>query len=814
MKKLGLFLLSVVITLLSAKAQLLSEGFEGTTFPPEGWSAIPSTETNATHHWERIYKEKDSHLSGKAYVEVTTDSSEPEKEEWLITPEVQIPAEGMYSFQFKWYGQKMGFEKYCDLQIRVQENGSTNWVTVWDINNDEQVEASGVVSPWKQWTVYTSDIDLSAWKGKKVKMAFYYTSAPKPLYDGTLYATGLIDIDDVKIDKYVAPVPVVSGTTSYKFENVYIGVRKQGVVTLKNSGGDILKVTGISGLDGTDFSTTLTTDAVALKSGQEMAYYVFYNPTKTGKGNATLNIQTNGGALTVALSGTKTVIPEEYTLESFESGIMPPLGWTNSGWNISKTVAISGLYSAVSGILEQCTLTSPRLDLSGGNHKVVFDFIESYIDETGEAVPVNDFTLEFRQNDGKWEEIWFAKDLIFQEIIRVSVELNSTSDNCYLRWKYTGDFSGGFDSVISDIYFDDIVLPPLYKEGALSPATNPVPANGTGDCSYIGVRLSWEGVLFADGYKLYAGTDPNNPTSLVNGVTLTETSYQTTALAPNTTYYWKVVPYNENEEVTDAAIWNFTTMADQTITVFPYNMDFEGALFPALGWTVYGDGKGWTQNSYYPFNGSNSCSVFLNATQDQEASLQTPLIRLPAEETVAAFWWAKNMPVRLEKQTGNSNLSETTNDNDALFFEIKAVDGEWTELAKTFEEKYWTQAIVSLKDYVGKQVWMRWRYAAKNGYVADAGAALDDFYLGDGGTVNIKEATDGTISAYPTVTTGTVYLRGVSQEMTVQICDLAGNVILKAKNIAKIDISLLRQGVYILSICQNNRLYTTRIIKK
>lgn len=796
------------------QAQILNESFEGTTFPPEGWTAIPSTEVNATKHWERIYREKDNHMSGKAYVEVITDSSEPAKEEWLITPEVEIPSEGVYSFQFKWYGQKVGFEKYCDLQIKVQENGNADWVTIWDINNDEQVEASGVVCPWKQWTVYTSDIDLSTWKGKKVKFAFYYTSAPKPLYDGAMYASGLIDIDDVKIDKYIAPVPVVSGTTSYKFENVYIGVRKQGILTLKNSGKDVLRITGISGLEETDFSTNLAIDAVALKSGEEMSYYVFYNPTMGGLGSVTLNIQTNGGNLDVVLSGSKTIIPEGYTLESFESGIMPPLGWTNSGWKISKTVAISGLYSAVSGILEQCTLTSPRLDLSGGNHKVVFDFIESYIDETGEAVPVNDFTLELKQDDGNWEEIWFAKDLIFQEIIRVSVDLNSTSNNCYLRWRYTGDFSGGFDSVISDIYFDDIVLPPLYKEGALLPAQNPVPKNGMINCSYTDIELSWEGVLFAEGYKLYVGTDQNNPISLVDGATLTETSYKTGVLAPNTTYYWKVIPYNETGEVTDVTVWSFTTMADQTISTFPYNMDFEGDTFPPLGWTVYGDGKGWNQNSYYPFNGKNSCSVFLNASQNQEASLQTSLIQLPTEEIVAAFWWAKNMPVNLEKQSDDSKLTGTDNGNDALYFEIKSADGEWTELAKTFEEKYWSQMVVSLKNYMGKQVWMRWRYAAQNGYSANAGAALDDFYLGNKGMVGIQEAFTGNISVYPTVATEVIYLEGVSLEMTALIYDLTGNVVLEVENTTQINVSSIPQGIYILSICQNNQIYNTRIIKK
>lgn len=404
--------------------------------------------------------------------------------------------------------------------------------------------------------------------------------------------------------------------------------------------------------------------------------------------------------------------------------------------------------------------------------------------------------------------------MIFQEIIRVSVDLNSTSNNCYLRWRYTGDFSGGFDSVISDIYFDDIVLPPLYKEGALLPAQNPVPKNGMINCSYTDIELSWEGVLFAEGYKLYVGTDQNNPISLVDGATLTETSYKTGVLAPNTTYYWKVIPYNETGEVTDVTVWSFTTMADQTISTFPYNMDFEGDTFPPLGWTVYGDGKGWNQNSYYPFNGKNSCSVFLNASQNQEASLQTSLIQLPTEEIVAAFWWAKNMPVNLEKQSDDSKLTGTDNGNDALYFEIKSADGEWTELAKTFEEKYWSQMVVSLKNYMGKQVWMRWRYAAQNGYSANAGAALDDFYLGNKGMVGIQEAFTGNISVYPTVATEVIYLEGVSLEMTALIYDLTGNVVLEVENTTQINVSSIPQGIYILSICQNNQIYNTRIIKK
>ncbi len=806
-------LLAIALLLSSAgltKAQLLNEGFEGEVFPPEGWTIIPTTTPGVTNHWERQSKNSGNELSGKAWIEITSNK-EPAKEELIVTPELQLPSDEVYGLQFKWWAQKIGFDgNQCDFMIKVQEKGSSEWNTIWGIKNKEQVEASGVIFPWKQWTVYSPCIDLSAWKGKSVKFAFCYTSIDQ----ATL---GWIKLDDIIVDRYVAPTPEVSGSTSYIFENVYVGVKKQAVLTLKNSGKDVLKVTGISGLDGTDFSTSLATekDKIALRTDEEAKYYVFYNPTVTGKGSATLTIETNGGKLNVALSGTKTMLPEGYTLESFESGTMPPLGWTNTGWNLSKSIVISGDYSVSSGILEECTLTSPRLDLSAGNHKVIFDFIEDLIDETGTAVPVNDFTLELKVNDKGWEEIWFAKDLIFQEIIRVSVDLRANSNNCYLRWRYTGDFSGGFESIVSDIYFDDIVLPPLYKTGELLAASNPTPASGSQNMEYAGITLTWEGVLFADGYKLYIGTDENNPTSLVNGEALTETSYATGALTPATTYYWKVVPFNASTEVSDVPVWSFTTMADQTITTFPYSMNFDDCTTSLpLGWTAAGDGKGWNVNEYSPFEGKNSCSVFINTSTRGEATLQTPLIQLPEDRFIAAFWWAKNMPIRLKKQTEGDQPKGEDNGNDILTFEIKEVDGEWTELARTFEEEYWTQAIISLDKYANKKVWLRWKYAAENGYAAEAGGSLDNFYIGEEGGLNIRNMQGDQIDIRPVVTKTTIYIEGAAPDMNAILYDIAGNAVRKVTNTDRINIASLPKGMYILSVHQDNRVYNTRIIKK
>lgn len=814
--------LTMALALLMSSASLLnaqtfSESFEGETFPPAGWTTEVTPSTGVTYFWERIYRENGSNMNGKAFAEIrTADGSEPQKQEWLITPEITIPNDGDYSLQFMWYAQKSGFDSgYCKFEVRVQESGSNEWNKLWDIQNDEDVAGSGVTIPWKQWTVYTSDVKLSTYKGKNIKIAFWYQTTPIEKQPGWFYATGCIDIDAIKIDKLPELTAEVSGPTSYKFENVYIGAKKRGGLTLKNNGRATLKVNSISGLEGTDFSTNLNKDAISLQGGEEASYIVYYTPSLTGAGEATLTIETNGGTLNVKLTGTKAMLPEGYTLESFEEATFPPAGWTNTGWKTTEYIAVSGDKSLTNEILTQCTLTSPRLDLSAGNHKITFDFIEDLVDESGDAIPINDFSLEMKTDDGAWGEIWFAKELKFQEIIRVSLDLNTQSNNCYLRWKYTGDFADPTEATISDIYFDDIVLPPLYKDGVLLPSKNPAPKNETTDCAYTGITLSWESVLFADGYKLYIGTDAENPTSFVNGTSVTKTSYATGTLAPATTYYWKVVPFNATAEATEVPVWSFTTMTDQTIATFPYIMNFDECTTAVpLGWTIAGDGKGWNVNQYSPFEGKNSCSVFINTSTSGEATLQTPLIQLPENRLVAAFWWGKNMPINLKKQTEESQLTGTDKDNDILAFEVKEGNGSWTELAKTFEEEYWAQIILPLNNYAGKQLWFRWRYAAQNGYDADAGGAIDNFYIGEESCLNIHTTTDNQLTVYPTVATEAIYIGGAAPEMQATLYNVAGNAVCKVANTDRIDIASLPEGMYILNISQDNRTYKVRIIKK
>ncbi|MDD4677412.1 MAG: choice-of-anchor J domain-containing protein [Candidatus Cloacimonetes bacterium] len=129
--------------------------------------------------------------------------------------------------------------------------------------------------------------------------------------------------------------------------------------------------------------------------------------------------------------------------------------------------------------------------------------------------------------------------------------------------------------------------PPVTGEPPLA-AQNPHPANGAINVP-IGTNLTWiTGGGIVDGYKVYFGTD-NPPTNIVSGVIQTATVYDpANDLNYSTTYYWKIVPFNQFGDAVDCPVWSFTVLADPTVTTYPYEQNFDLVTVPDLppGWTV------------------------------------------------------------------------------------------------------------------------------------------------------------------------------------------------------------------------------------
>lgn len=834
-----------------------SENFESQTFPPAGWEVkgteLPdSLENQSYSHWSLDWNDdKGCSVAGWGCAEVMSYYNEGSagisKEEWLITPEIEVIDAASLSFTF-YCGSSSFFpseKTYGRFLVKVSTDDGASWTDLWDVASQEDIENSGLVWPWNKdvmgnsvaWPKLTPNISLQAYAGKTVKIAFYFQSLIVREYTQATLAVDEIKVGEQELDD----TPAVEGTTSYAFSNAYIGYMVQSEpMTLRNVGYGTLTVSGIEGLDGTDFSTTLNPEQVELKRGEEVSYRINYIPTIDGAKSTVMKINTNGGTLNVNLSGTKVILEEGLTLESFEGDVFPPAGWSrNEGWKTITGVAASGVKSVTVGGMTTCDIVSPRLDLSDGNGKVRFDYIETtseeFIDDP--FLPTTYFVCYYKkETDTDWTELWCSlDDSKYNEWVQKEIEIKDANgnfvigDDVYLRWTYEFEMGdGGFDNmVVTDIYFDNVVLPKLYGEGGQPIAVNtPSPVNGAKDVDYARLTLSWEASLFADGYELSVGTDEANPTSLLDAVRLegnSTISYMIPELAPATTYYWKVVPYNAQGKVENAATWSFTTMADQSIRNFPYTMGFEEGAVPPMGWASNHEGDGiqkWKANDIGPFTGKYSASVWHNYA-GEVSTLTTPVIAVPETgDMVASFVWGGALCNRLEKGYEDEAITELSIDevDDAegtLYLDIRAVDvEEWTPLAYTQDRTKWRHKYVSLADYAGKSVNLRWRFVATENSGASFGGSLDEVFVGDKKdmpTSTVETITQTELSIYPNPTTDYLYWNG--ENATVKVYDLAGKCVKTVIDTDSVSLADLTAGTYIVTVATSDSVSTVRVIK-
>lgn len=223
--------------------------------------------------------------------------------------------------------------------------------------------------------------------------------------------------------------------------------------------------------------------------------------------------------------------------------------------------------------------------------------------------------------------------------------------------------------------------PPATGEPPL-PAQTPVPADGANNV-LISAHLSWvSGGGTVDGYKVYLGTD-NPPTNIVNGTIQTETTYDPADFSYSTIYFWKIVPFNSYGDALNCPVWSFTTMADPTVTTFPYNQNFDSLTPPALplGWTTINannDGYVWETYAGNYQSAPNCVRMRYNSNIAMDDWLVMPPLQLTQNtyykvrfyyratsvdfpEKLALFWGTAATPDGMNNQIFvNANITNVT----------------------------------------------------------------------------------------------------------------------------------------------------------
>jgi len=125
---------------------------------------------------------------------------------------------------------------------------------------------------------------------------------------------------------------------------------------------------------------------------------------------------------------------------------------------------------------------------------------------------------------------------------------------------------------------DDSAL--LSIEAITEAAGNPSPADGAVDVIQ-NASLSWSPGFSGASRDVYFGTD-ENPPKLER---TTGASWEVGKLATSTTYYWKIDEYDADGNLTEGAVWSFTTVIGEATNPDPADQAVEVALDAALSWT-------------------------------------------------------------------------------------------------------------------------------------------------------------------------------------------------------------------------------------
>lgn len=782
---------AVILSLASgAQAQtILDEGFEtgntGSALQPvaagEGWTVVNSYKgENTNYTWHNYYSNPEGEtggtisgaccaaVDGPFYAEsANTDGIGP-REEILLTPELDLNDSYQLQFTFRVSPVNASTNSKYDLQVRVVTDGDLNGAeTVFSIQNEKMLREAGVMDfPIGDWSARTAKVDLSDFKGEKVKLAFVYK-----MYAET---SNVVWLDDVSVKKFTpanGPVPTLS-SNRYMYPQMYIGEKMYSeVITLTNTGRDVLTVSSVDLPAG--FSINGDLSKISLDRYKSVDFQIVYNAQLASATSGEVVLHTNGGDAKVSVSATKQLVPEGYMLETFES-YNPPAGWLNNGWSWTTSAFEGDRSMNCSGGFGACSLRSPRLDLTDGG-KLIFSFYNQFDDEES-PVPYYDVELQVSYDAGdNWTTKWTSEKEELNTLVTAEVDLGYGNDLCYVRWYYPmveSDDEGAFPH--SSFTLDRVLLPGVYgMDGKPMAAKIVAPANGADGIYPRDVKLEWTPAQFATGYKVYVGTN-TEANDLVNGEDVGNAlTYTIPVCAYATTYRWKVVPYNAEGNGSGVSTWRFTTQPDVTVSEFPYEQNFETSGTPA-GWNQTPSAtynRTWDVNSIYPYKAEGKTYGAFATTwlePGDSNSVTTQEFSLPADKSMCiTFVWGDEHPASLVVDpTGmtKKNNVEPNNGVSEVTFDIFA-DGKWTTLSRLSENsydgdhKYWINEKVELDAYKGKTVQFRWSHYSYSR--KDEGAALTHIRLFENesckGAFNLPEWMAGKVNYGKATNSGEIF---------------------------------------------------------
>ncbi|MDD4034636.1 MAG: C10 family peptidase [Candidatus Cloacimonetes bacterium] len=324
----------------STSSLTLSEGFEGTTFPPTGWTISNGGDTNT---WVRD-TETAYVRTGSACASINYSASA--HNDWLITPRL-TPSADNYTFSFWARNRSVSYIDRFNVKLSTTTNAVASFTTTLASN----------VGPGAAYSQYS--YNLSSYIGQDIYLAIQAISTDM----WELY------IDDVVGPPlWVDPNPTAGlNINSWNAGSTTPGssVSSGNIFQLSNQGQGILTITSMTNLSATEFSTNLN-PGIALVPGQVHEFGFVYEPLNYGTDNQSFQIVTNGGTLSITLTGQASNHRFSDDFESYMDFSLDFAPWTQHDGDGSTTYSIDGYSFTNDGytgsfIIFNSSQTSPSL---------------------------------------------------------------------------------------------------------------------------------------------------------------------------------------------------------------------------------------------------------------------------------------------------------------------------------------------------------------------------------------------------------------------------------------------------------------------
>ena len=363
---------------------VLTEDFEESTFPPEGWS-VKSTVKDKTWYQGTEYGSK------MAMVDL---SKTEQQNEWLISPAIDLSKQAtkagiVFDFYTNYYWSVTNH--HHNLKVMASTDNGANWEQIWQLWDWNQKNEFGA---WEKTQAKVTIPDKFQ-NAESVKFAF--------VYEG-------------------------KDSTSLWLDNVQVYVEDPSqihtITATAGEGGSIDPSGAVQINDGKSKTFTITPDAGRFISDVKVDGNSVGTPT-----TYTFSKVTADHTIEVTFGGSGNA--EQLIDENFESGAMPS-GWKleqtnttgiNVTWKIYKYSGQYGLYCSadeydsendyrVTGAGQDERIVLPAQKLNGKTANFAFDFVANKTRlKNGKTV----CTLEGSVDGGTtWTTIWNAKDVIDQ----------------------------------------------------------------------------------------------------------------------------------------------------------------------------------------------------------------------------------------------------------------------------------------------------------------------------------------------------------------------------------------------------------------